>query len=44
VTLRGLDKVELHCLLSIIVIQTMALGKVRQEAVDEVRNNVRKVA
>ena len=44
VTLRGLDKVELHCLLSIIVMQAMALGKATQEALSEVKNNVRKVA
>lgn len=44
VTLRGLDKVELHCLLSVIVMQAMALGKAKQEMISEVRNNVRKVA
>jgi len=44
VTLRGLDKVELHCLLSVIVMQAMALGKARQETLSEVRSNVRKVA
>ena len=44
VTLRGLDKVELHCLLSVIVMQAMALGKAREEAISEVRNNVRMVA
>ena len=43
VTLRGLDKVELHCLLSVIVMHAMALGKAR-EAVALVRNNVRLIA
>lgn len=44
VTLRGLEKVILHCQLSVMVMQAMALGKVRQEALSEVRNNVRLVA
>lgn len=44
VTLRGLDKVELHCLLSVIVMQAMALGKAKEEAPSAVRNNVRLVA
>jgi len=44
VTLRGLDKVELHCLLSIIVMQAMALGKARQGSLVAIRNNVRLVA
>ena len=44
VTLRGLEKVELHCLLSVIVMQAMALGKARQETLSEVRNNVKKIA
>ena len=44
VTLRGLDKVELHCLLAVIVMQAMALGKARQETLSQVRNNVRKIA
>ena len=44
VTLRGLDKVELHCLLWVIVMQAMALGKAKQEVMSDIRNNVRKVA
>lgn len=32
VTLRGLDKVELHCLLSIIVMQVMALRNPKEQA------------
>ena len=44
VTLRGMDKVELHCLLSVIVMQAMALGKAKANALDEVRNNVRRAA
>lgn len=44
VTLGGLDKVELHCLLSVTVMQAMALGKAKQKALSELRNNVRKVA
>lgn len=43
VALRGLDKVELHCLLPVIVMQAMALGKA-PEAVALVRNNVRLIA
>lgn len=44
VSLRDLHKVELHCLLSVIVMQATALGKAKQDAVGEVRKNVRKVA
>jgi len=44
VTLRGLDKVELHYLLSVIVTQAMALGKATEETISEVRNNVKRVA
>ena len=44
VTLRGLHKVELHCLLSVIVMHAMALGKARQGALSQVRNSVGKVA
>lgn len=44
VTLRGLEKVELHCLLSVIVMQAMALGKAKEDALGEVRNNVKKIA
>ena len=44
VTLRGLDKVKLHCLLSVIVMQAMALGKAKEDVLSEVRNNVRRVA
>lgn len=44
VTLRGLEKVELHCLLSVIVMQAMALGKAKQGSLFEIRSNVRKVA
>jgi len=44
VTLRGMDKVELHCLLSVMVMQAMALGKAKEEAPSAVRNNVRLAA
>ena len=44
VTLRGLDKVELHCLLSVIVMQAMALGKAKQDGLAHVRNSVKEVA
>lgn len=44
VTLRGLDKVELHCLLSVIVMQAMALGNAKRDALGEVRNSIRRVA
>ena len=44
VSLRGLEKVELHCLLSVAVMQAMALGKAKEEAPRAVRNNVRLVA
>ena len=44
VTLRGMDKVELHCSLSVMVMQAMALGKAKEEAPSAVRNNVRLAA
>jgi len=44
VTLRGPGKVELHCLLSVIVMQAMALGKAKQREFEAIRNNVRMVA
>ena len=44
VTLRGLDKVQLHCLLSVIVMQARALGKAKQHAFSAIRSNVSKVA
>ena len=44
ITLRGKQKIELHCLMAVITMQAMALGKARQEALSEVRNNVHRVA
>ncbi len=41
---RGLPKIELHCCLAILVMQAMALGKVKTEGIQEARNNVKKVA
>jgi len=44
VTLRRLDKVEIHCLLSVIVMQAMALAKAKEETIGQVRNCVAHVA
>jgi len=44
VTLRGLEKVDLHCLLSVIVMQAMALGNAKRDALGEVRKSIRRVA
>ncbi len=41
---RGLPKIEIHCCLAVLVMQSMALGKVKTEGVQEVRSNVKKVA
>jgi len=41
---RGLPKIELHCLLAVLVMQSMALGMTKTNGIQDARNNVKKVA
>ena len=41
---RGLPKIELHCLLAVLVMQSMALGMAKANGIQNARNNVKKVA